>query len=119
MLAWLVRGNAHEGRTVLPSPGGVQRHLAIGDEALVRVDRRVCDEGELGRIAQDARHVALPHRGQVGAVLGLGSPEQVVALVVEERLVEEHARPGAVAQGLGHERGHHAVLERLLANDQA
>ena len=119
VLARLVGRNADECRAVLAAPGGVDGDLAVGHEALVGVDRGVGHERELGGVLEDARDVRLGQRREVRVVVDLGRPEEVGALVVEDRLVEEHARAGEVGERLRHERREHVVGVGLLADDQA
>ena len=118
LLARLVRGHAHERRAVLGAPGGVARDLAVGHEALVGVDRGVGDERVLRRVGEKARHVVLRQLGEVvHRPLALG-PEQVVAVMVEERLAQEQRRARHARERLGHERGEDVVRVSRLLHDE-
>ena len=119
VLARLVRGDAHERGAVLAAPGGVRGDLAGGDEALVGVHGGVGDERELGRVLEDTGDVVPRELGEVRLVLLLGGPEEVLAVMVEQGLVEEHRGARGRADGLGHERGVHALGGGLLLDDQA
>ena len=52
-------------------------------------------------------------------MLGLGRPEEVLAVVVEERHVEEHGRTRRIGEGLGHERREEPLGRCLLLDDKA
>ena len=118
VLAGLVRGDADERGAVLAAPRGVVGDLAGGDEALVGVHRGVRDQRELGSVLEDARDVVLPEVRKVRRMVVLGGPEEVLAVVVEQRLVQEHGAAGLAGDGLGHEGGVHALLGGELLDDQ-
>ena len=115
VLAGLVRGNANQRGAVATAPGCVDGNLAVGLQTLVGVDRRVGDQRVLGRILQNARDVVAR---EVRHMEGVLAPEEVLAIVVEERLVQEHGRARGASDGLGHEGGKEVVLVGLLLDDQ-
>jgi len=118
VLARLVRGKPHERGTVLATPGGVVGHLTAADEALVGVDGGIGDQGELGCVLEQARHVVLADLGKMRGVIVLRRPEEVLAVMVEKRLVQEHRGARGPRDGLGHERSEHVLRGSLLLDDE-
>ena len=119
VLARLVHGHADKSRAVAVSPRRVAGHLPHRAHALVGIDGRVRDEGVLRCIAEHACDEVVGKLGEMVGVLRARAPEQVVAIVVHERLIEEHGRALGLRERLRHERREHVVREGLLLDHQA
>ena len=66
---------------------------------------------------QDAGHVVLGDIGEVVLLVVL-APKDVVAVVVEQRLAQEHSTAILTRQRLGHKGGVATALVGLLLNDE-
>nr|EIF89406.1 putative NAD/FAD-dependent oxidoreductase [Streptomyces tsukubensis NRRL18488] len=84
-------------------------------DALVGVHPLVGDGGDLGGVAQQSGDERAADLGEL--VLGAGLVEGV-PVTLEEGEVGVHSGAGVLAEGLGHERGLHALLQRDLLHHQ-
>ncbi len=100
----------------LRAPGRGRRGLPAVDEALVAVHPLVGDRADLRRVVQDAGDELLAGRRQLHRVVGV---VEGVDVALEQAHVRVHRRARVIAEGLGHERGPDALVDRHLLDEVA
>lgn len=100
----LVAGDAHERATIRTRPGDLDGRFPTRHETLVRVHRWIRDEREFGCVLQKPCDVVLRDLREVIAIGVVLVEEDVVAVLVEQALVNMQPEPGCSAW-LAHERG--------------
>ena len=88
----------------------MNRRFPTGNQALIGVDARIGKQAELGNVLHQARNIVLCNLGKVVAIRVVRIEERVVAVFIEEALVNMHARARRIGEGLRHERCVHTVF---------
>ena len=110
----LVARDAHERAAIRTCPGDLDGRFPTRHETLVRVHRWIRDEREFGCILQKPCDVVLRDLREVIAIGVVLVEEDIVAVLVEQALMNMHARARLVSHGLRHERGIVAILHSDL-----